>query len=159
MQHAASPAGGAEPIVWTPKTHPVSKPYGEATLSAMLRRGLLCRCPSCGATRLFVPGLLRNFLRVTPVCVVCQAPLGAVRADDAPPYFTIFIVAHLMIGLLIAAERVAMLSVAAELAIFVPLTLALTLALMRPVKGATIALMLKLGLAATDEDSGHGGHA
>ncbi len=137
----------------------MSKPYADVTLSRMVRRGLLCRCPSCGATKLFAPGLLRNFLRVTPVCAVCQAPLGQVRADDAPPYFTVFIVAHVMIGLLVAVEHVAMLSVAAEMAIFLPLTLALTVGLMRPVKGATIGLMLKLGVAIPDDASAGSDHA
>ena len=86
-----------------------------------------------------------SWLRVTPECAACAAPLGLIRADDAPPYFTVFIVAHIAIGALVAMERVVLLSVAVEMAIFLPGTLALTLLLIRPVKGATVGLMMKLG--------------
>jgi uncharacterized protein (DUF983 family) len=155
MQHAPIPAGAPGETVWTPKSRAESTPYAQTPLTTFLRRGLLCRCPACGLTRLFAGG----FLRVAPVCAACGAKLGAVRADDAPPYFTVFIVAHLVIGMQIALERVAMLSVAAEMAIFLPATLLLTIGLIRPVKGATVGLMLKLGFAAADEDGAGPGHA
>ncbi len=58
-----------------------------------LLRGLKGLCPACGQTRAF-----QGYLRVKPDCVACGAPLGELRADDAPPYFTIFIVAHVVIG-------------------------------------------------------------
>ncbi len=35
-----------------------------------------------------------------PECPNCHAPLGLARADDAPPYFTILIVGHIVIPLL-----------------------------------------------------------
>ena len=108
-------------------------------LTAM-RRGLVGRCPVCGQGRLFA-----GFLRVNDVCNVCAAPLGDIRADDAPPYFTVFIVAHVVIGTQIAVERSFTLSVATEMMIFLPGTLLLTLALIRPVKGATVGMMMKLG--------------
>jgi len=81
-----------------------------------------------------------------PRCGQCQAPLGDVAADDAPPYFVIFIVAHLVIGTQVMTDIWLNLSVAAEAAIFLPLTLVLCLGLLRPVKGATIGLMLQLGM-------------
>jgi uncharacterized protein (DUF983 family) len=108
-------------------------------LTAM-RRGLVGRCPVCGTGRLFA-----TWLGVNPVCSVCAAPLGLIRADDAPPYFTVFIVAHVAIGALVTLERAVTLSVATEMMILLPGTLALTLALIRPVKGATVGLMMKLG--------------
>ncbi len=107
---------------------------------AMLR-GFLGRCPSCGQAPLFT-----GWLRQIAVCPHCAAPLGAVRADDAPPYFVIFIVAHLVIATQLALESVAQLPLWDEAAIFLPLTLAASLALLRPVKGATIGLMLQFGM-------------
>ena len=109
-------------------------------LPTALGRGLRARCPVCGRGRLFA-----SWLRVTSVCEVCAAPLGLINADDAPPYFTVFIVAHVAIGALVAMERVVVLPVLTEMAIFLPGTLALTLLLIRPVKGATVGLMMKLG--------------
>jgi uncharacterized protein (DUF983 family) len=104
-------------------------------------RGFLGRCPNCGRSRLFT-----GWLRQIEVCPQCAAPLGAIRADDAPPYFVIFIVGHLVIGAQLALESVAQISLWKEAAIFLPLTLAAALALLRPVKGATIGLMLQLGM-------------
>jgi uncharacterized protein (DUF983 family) len=104
-------------------------------------RGFMGRCPSCGKAPLFT-----GWLRQIAVCPHCAAPLGAIRADDAPPYFVIFIVAHLVIASQLALETVAQLPLLAEAAIFLPLTLAASLALLRPVKGATIGLMLQFGM-------------
>ncbi len=110
-------------------------------------RGIAGNCPACGQGKLFA-----GWLRVQPACHVCGAPLGQIRADDAPPYFTVFIVAHVVIGAFVAVDRAATLSVATELMIFVPFTLLLTLGLMRPVKGATVGLMLKLGFMKPPDD-------
>ena len=51
-----------------------------------------------------------------------------------------------MIAGQVALERFALLSVATEMAIFLPGTLALVVILIRPVKGATVGLMMKLGM-------------
>ena len=52
-----------------------------------LTRGALGRCPACGQGRLF-----NGFLRTADECTHCHTPLGRIRADDAPPYFTILVV-------------------------------------------------------------------
>ncbi len=103
-------------------------------------RGLRGLCPVCGRGKLFA-----RLLRVNTVCDACAAPLGLINADDAPPYFTIFIVAHVVIGTQVALERYATLSIGTEMLIFLPGTLLLVLLLIRPVKGATVGLMMKLG--------------
>jgi uncharacterized protein (DUF983 family) len=78
--------------------------------------------------------------------VACGAPLGEVRADDAPPYFTIFIVGHLVIGLMFAVDQAYAPPFWLQAAVWLPVTVILSLALLRPIKGATIGLMLKLDL-------------
>jgi uncharacterized protein (DUF983 family) len=107
---------------------------------AMLR-GTLGACPNCGRGRLF-----SGWLRQQTVCTVCAAPLARYRADDAPPYFVIFLVAHLVIGAQVLLDSVMELSLWTEAAIFLPITLVLSLGLLRPVKGATVGLMLHLGM-------------
>jgi uncharacterized protein (DUF983 family) len=104
-------------------------------------RGLAGHCPCCGKGKLF-----RGWLKQVPHCTECQAPVGAARADDAPPYFVIFIVAHLVIGTQVLTDVWFNLSLTTEAAVFLPLTLALCLGLLRPVKGATIGLMMQLGM-------------
>jgi uncharacterized protein (DUF983 family) len=116
-------------------------------MARALLRGALGSCPNCGRARLFT-----GWLRQVAACPNCAAPLGAIRADDAPPYFVVFLVGHLVIGTQVLLDGVLDLSLWAEAAIFLPLTLALALGLLRPVKGATIGLMWQLGMV-PDQDA------
>jgi len=116
-------------------------------LLTAIGRGLLCRCRSCGQAHLF-----NGYLRVVSECRNCGAPLGRARADDAPPYFTILIVGHIVVPIMFLVDRRLEPPLWLMAAIFLPLTLALTLALLRPIKGGTVGLMLKLGLVRTLDD-------
>lgn len=80
------------------------------------------------------------------VCTVCGAPLGSFRADDAPPYFTILLVGHIIVPVMVFWEQLAPPPLWVEFAVLLPATLALTLLLIRPIKGATLAVMLRLGM-------------
>ena len=86
-------------------------------------------------------------------CSVCGAPLGLARADDAPPYFTILIVGHIVLGGMLALEKAASPPIWVHAVIWLPLTVILSLGLLQPIKGATVGLMLKLGMfkSATDD--------
>jgi uncharacterized protein (DUF983 family) len=81
------------------------------------------------------------------------------RADDAPPYFTIFIVGHFVIALIVLLDLMTGLTVVEELAIALPITGIMSLALLRPVKGATVGLMLRLRMEtpASPDPSGRAG--
>ncbi len=62
-----------------------------------------------------------------------------------------------LIAAVVLLDMYAAFSLTAEAAIFLPLTLALSLGLLRPVKGALIGLMLQLGMvdeAALDARTG-----
>jgi len=113
----------------------------EPALRIAIGRGLRGRCPACGEGKLF-----SGWLRVVTRCSRCAAPLGLARSDDLPPYITILIVGHIIVPLMLWLERAQAPDLWVMTAIFVPMALILTLALMRPVKGATVGLMLKLGL-------------
>ncbi|HKM63915.1 MAG TPA: DUF983 domain-containing protein [Acidisphaera sp.] len=136
------------PIRWQPSRTATS--FAASPLPPLLTavgRGLANRCPSCGKTHLF-----QGYLRVTPVCTNCGAPLGLARADDAPPYFTVLLVGHIIVPLMFLTDRAWTPPVWTMAAIFLPLTLALSLLLLRPIKGGTVGLMLKLGLVKSDTD-------
>jgi uncharacterized protein (DUF983 family) len=135
------------PIRWQPNRSPSPSPVALPSLGTAVRRGLLGRCPACGEAHLF-----NGYLRVVPECRHCGAPLGLARADDAPPYFTILVVGHIIIPALLLVEQHAAPSVWLEAAIFLPLTLGLTLALLRPIKGGTVGLMLTLGMVKATAD-------
>ena len=126
----------------------VGTPTVKPTLPIAIGRGLLCRCPGCGKSRLF-----EGYLRVKSVCQHCHAPLGLARADDAPPYFTIMVTGHLVVPLLMYVDRAYALSSFAMSAIFLPLSLVMAVALLRPIKGGTVGAMLTLGMMKTDAET------
>ena len=64
-----------------------------------LRRGLLCRCPACGQGKIF-----RAFLKVADHCPACGEDLSHHRADDAPAYFVILVVGHVVVPLALMVE-------------------------------------------------------
>jgi uncharacterized protein (DUF983 family) len=117
------------------------------TLGVAMLRGLKNRCPVCGVGKLF-----RGFLRVVDHCANCNAPLGRIRADDAPPYFTIFLVGHIVVPLMLWTDRAYEPDLWTMAAIFVPFSGTLAIGLIRPVKGATVGLMMRLGISGSDRD-------
>ena len=112
--------------------------------NAMLR-GFFGRCTHCGKGRLF-----GRFLKPVAECSVCGENFTHHRADDAPPYFTMVIVGHIVVPLMSVAMVITVWSNFTHLAIWLPLTAFLTLALLQPVKGATIALQWALRMHGFD---------
>ncbi len=141
IEPASTTAPASRPIRWQPKTVANVQVCERPGAVIAMARGLMGRCPCCGKGALF-----SGWLRQMPHCVQCAAPVGAARADDAPPYIVIFIVAHLVIGMEVLADTWLGLSLLAEAAIFLPATLIFCLGLLRPIKGATIGLIVQLGL-------------
>lgn len=131
---------------WEPDRSTPPNPWPMPTLATAIGRGLRGRCPACGKGRIF-----NGFLKVAADCHECGAPLGLARADDAPPYFTILAVGHIVIPLLFIVERSTdQLPLWVMSAIFLPLTLGLALGLIRPIKGGTVGLMLNLNMLKSD---------
>jgi len=116
-------------------------PWPVPPMGTALLRGLKGHCPACGQTRLFA-----GYLRVVPACSSCGAPLGRACADDAPPYFTILLVGHIVVPGMLFTEKAYAPPLWLHAAIWLPLTLALSLLLLRPIKGAIVGLMLSLGM-------------
>jgi len=96
--------------------------------------------------------MFNGFLRIIPECPVCHAPLGLARADDAPPYFTIVAVGHIVVPSMLILEKLEMPPLWVHAALWLPLTLVLALAFLRPIKGATVGLMLRLGILKMADD-------
>jgi uncharacterized protein (DUF983 family) len=116
-------------------------------------RGFLRRCPACGQGRLF-----QGYLKVSPRCDHCGEDLQHQRADDAPAYFTITIVGHVVIPLVIVAELGWQLPYWLHGVLWLPLTLGLTFWLMPRVKGAIVGLQWALrmhGFGSDGEPEAH----
>ena len=122
-------------------------PAAALPMRVALARGFMGRCPMCGRTALF-----NGFLRVTRQCSDCGAPVGLARADDAPPYFSIFATGHVVVPGMLLLERSVQPALWIHAAIWIPLSLVMSLGLLRPFKGATVGLMLKLDLLKAHDD-------
>jgi uncharacterized protein (DUF983 family) len=104
-----------------------------------MKRGFMCRCPKCGEGRLF-----RSFLKTVDRCESCGEEMFHHRADDLPAYLVVVIVGHVVVSAFMAVEATSTLSTWEHLAIWVPLTILMSLALLRPVKGAVVGLQWAL---------------
>jgi uncharacterized protein (DUF983 family) len=102
-------------------------------------RGALGRCPDCGIGRLFA-----RYLKVADRCGHCGAELHHHRADDAPPYFTIFIVAHIVVPSCLVVERTWRPEIWVHMSLWLPLVVVLSLTLLPAVKGAIVGLQWAL---------------
>jgi len=118
-----------------------------------LWRGARQACPKCGEGSLFA-----RYLTVEDRCPTCGEELYHQRADDAPPYFVTLLIGHLIIALVLIVEVTYQPAVWVHAIIWLPLTLALVLISLPPIKGALIGLQWALFMHGfdpnenTDED-------
>lgn len=112
---------------------------GERSVSGSLLRGARLLCPACGVGALF-----RRYLKVADICPNCAEELHHHRADDAPPYFTIVIVGHVVVGLVLAIEVAYRPPLWLHAALWLPLTVILALIVLPRIKGALVALQWAL---------------
>lgn len=130
-----------DPIRWQPDRSGQNNGWPMPPMSTAIGRGLLGRCPACGTSHLF-----NGFLKVRDACQACDAPLGLARADDAPPYLTILLTAHLLVPAMFIVDRTFSPETWLMTVIFVPLAAVLCLGLLRPIKGGVVGVMMKLNL-------------
>ena len=119
----------ADPV---PPTRARERRVGDAMLRGM--RGL---CPACGRGHLF-----RAYLKVADRCEACSEDLSHQRADDAPAYFTILVVGHIVVPLVLALERYGNEPpLWFHALLWLPLSVILALLLLPRIKGAVIATL------------------
>lgn len=103
-----------------------------------LATGLGGRCPRCGQGRLF-----RGFLTVVDRCDVCGLNLAAQDSGDGPVAFIVLLVGFIVVGGALVVEVKYGWPVWLHLLVWLPLTVVLCVALMRPFKGVLVALQYK----------------
>lgn len=89
----------AIPALNYPAFTPKSVDLPRRSVWPALKRGFMERCPACGEGRIF-----GRYLKVNAACPKCGEELHHHRADDAPPYATIFIVGHIIGSLMLLVE-------------------------------------------------------
>ncbi|HEY8289554.1 MAG TPA: DUF983 domain-containing protein [Acetobacteraceae bacterium] len=135
------------PATWQPDRSAPQPQWELPPMMVALGRGFRGLCPSCGKGHIF-----NGFLRVVKECSNCGAPLGLARADDAPPYFTILVTGHIVVPIMFMVDRMSEPPIWLMSAIFLPLTFFLAIGLLRPIKGGTVGLMLKLNMLKSEAD-------
>ncbi|GJM00162.1 MAG: hypothetical protein DHS20C07_18410 [Methyloligella sp.] len=97
--------------------------------------GFSQKCPNCNKGSIF-----GKFLKVNHQCSACGEELHHHRADDAPPYFTIFVVGHVILPLMMAIEIAYMPAIWIHVALWLPMTLLMCAWLLPRIKGALIGV-------------------
>jgi uncharacterized protein (DUF983 family) len=113
-----------------------------------LLRGAALKCPACGKGRMF-----HRYLKVSDACPHCAEELHHHRADDAPPYFTIVIVGHVVVSLVLMVEMAYRPPLWVHAALWLPLTVILSLLLLPPIKGALVGLQWALRMHGFDPNN------
>ena len=111
----------------------------ERSTPAAMLAAAMSRCPNCKRGRLYA-----EYLKVADQCSRCGEELHHHRADDAPPYFTIFIVGHILVPLVLWTEKALKPEVYVHFALWLPLAVVMTLTLLPVVKGAVVGLQWAL---------------
>ena len=104
-----------------------------------MARGALHRCPACGRGALY-----RAYLKPADACPACGEELFHQRADDAPPYVTILVVGHLILGAVVGIDIAYAWPLWLHALVWLPLTVALCLGFLPVAKGALIGLQWAL---------------
>jgi uncharacterized protein (DUF983 family) len=105
-----------------------------------VKRGFMGKCPHCGEGKMF-----RAFLKVAEACPSCGEELHHQRADDAPPYMTIFVVGHIIgAGMLWVEHQNDALPIWIHATIWPILTVVLSFYFLPRIKGALIGLQWAL---------------
>ncbi len=121
-------------ISGTPKSAPPPRDAVQASL-----RGARHVCPACGEGKLYA-----SFLKVADACPNCGEELHHHRADDAPPYFTMLIVGHIVVAGVLAVETAYEPELWVHALLWGPLLLIMSLILLPRIKGALIGLQWAL---------------
>jgi uncharacterized protein (DUF983 family) len=103
-----------------------------------IRAGLLCRCPNCGRGPLYA-----GFLKVVDRCRACGFDFTRLNTGDGAAVFIIQIVGFPVVFGALAVEIAFAPPMWLHLMVWPPLAVIGSLALMRPGKGAMIALQMK----------------
>jgi uncharacterized protein (DUF983 family) len=99
-----------------------------------LLAGVAGRCPNCGEGFLF-----DGFLKVAPACEACGYDFAKADSGDGPAVFVILIAGFAVAFAALITEFTIHPPMWVHLVVWLPLTLVLSLGLMRPLKGVLLA--------------------
>ena len=95
--------------------------------------------------------MFRAFLKVADACPQCGEELHHHRADDFPAYLVIVIVGHILVPIVLEVEMHLAPPIWLSMTLWPSLALAMSLALLQPVKGAVVAIQWYGGMHGFEE--------
>lgn len=101
------------------------------------RAGLSCRCPRCGIGPLFTGPFS---LVICTTCTNCGLDYTFIDSGDGPAVFAIMLLGFVMVGAALFLEFRFSPPLWVHVAIWTPITIIISLGLLRPLKGLLIAL-------------------
>ena len=106
-----------------------------STLSEAALRGITSKCPRCGTGKLYA-----GFLTLKPECEVCGLDYAFIDSGDGPAVFVIMIAGAIVVAAALIVEVKYQPPFWVHAALWLPLTLAVTLWPLRAIKSLLIAL-------------------
>jgi uncharacterized protein (DUF983 family) len=103
-----------------------------------VRAGLTCTCPRCGQGKLF-----DGLVKVRPECRNCGLDYSFADAGDGPAVFVILIIGFVVVGLALWTEVNYNPPIWLHFLLWIPLTIGLSLWLLRILKALLIALQYR----------------
>ncbi len=103
-----------------------------------IKVGLQGCCPRCGRGKLF-----DGFIKLKPRCSACGLDYAFADAGDGPAVFVMLIVGFLIMGLALWFDSVFAPPVWLHALIWLPLTVIVSLVLLRKLKGIMVALQYR----------------
>lgn len=100
--------------------------------------GLGCKCPRCGKGKLF-----SGFLDLAPSCDKCGLDYSFADAGDGPAVFVILFAGFVVVALAFWVEATYSPPLWVHALLWIPLTLIVSLGMLRPLKGLMVALQYR----------------
>lgn len=100
--------------------------------------GFFGRCPRCGEGKMF-----RNFLDIVPKCESCGLDYKFADAGDGPAVFVTLLGGFVLLGMALFVQMTFSPPVWLLMLIFTPITLAVCIGMLRPLKGLLVALQYR----------------
>ena len=128
------------PIRWHDSNSSSSiKVISHSSWFSALTAGFRGRCPRCNEA-----GIFAGYLKLRSQCLHCRTEFSSYPTDDAPPYFTILVVGHIVVPSLLLVEQLLSPALWIQFAIWPSVTLALSLLLLPRIKGAVLGVAMAL---------------
>ncbi|MTI18651.1 DUF983 domain-containing protein [Rhodobacteraceae bacterium RKSG542] len=107
----------------------------EMSLARIVGIGLRGKCPFCGQSSIF-----KGYLTLRSHCPSCGSSLESADPGDGPAVFIIMFLGFVIVGGVLLVEMAYQPPMWLHLVIWLPLTIILSLVVLRPLKGLIIAL-------------------